>query len=468
MHGERFDPREDSERLACAMSANAAAFVQGELLPETAARFARHFEDCAHCRDEVRGVADVISRLAALPDLCEDVDLVPRVMAAAARESAAKARRVRLAWATSGAVAALALAAAALAWLHLPGGTTPPVEFAPPPAALSTAEASGAAADALLWLARAQEPSGAWSAERWGGRPEYDVALTGLALLALLGGANDAVPPERPEAAAPRAARERACAYLVGAQGPEGRFGPQCSAALYNHAIAAVALIEAFGCSRAEDLRGPIDRALAYIRAHESPAGGWAYLGIAGEDPNTALTCWPLQALLLARALGWQGLDEAIRGGFAHLERVADARGRLGYRRAGDFLYGEGTLASMGALCVLLAGDASPLQRDVRARLLDAVMLAGVARKDSGDLYRDFFLTAALEALPRGRGVRLPAEVACSLSARQVRAGAERGSWEPRDRWGAAGGRVYATSVAALILGAGERAERLSRWAAKG
>lgn len=472
MRGGNLDPREEPEKLACAMSANAVAFIQGELLPETAARFVRHLDECAHCRDEVRGASEVLGRLAALPEPSEEIDLAPRVMTAFARalatESARRTRRLR---ALSGAVAALVLAAAALAWLRVPGRTNAPAEPAPPPAApaapATVGTSAGATADALLWLARAQEPSGAWSASRWGGRPEYDIALTGLALLALLNDATEAAPTEGRDAATPRAARERARAYLLSTQGSDGRFGPEFAAAPYNHSIAAVALIESFGCSPEESLRAPIDRALAYICATQSPAGGWGYLGSPGEEPNTALTCWPLQALVLARALGRPGLDDAVRGGFAHLARVADARGRLGYRRAGDFLYGEDTLAPMGALCVLLARDASPLPRDVRARLLDTVMLAGVARKNGGDLYRDFFLTAALEALPPGRGARVPEDALRALAARQVRAGAERGSWEPRDRWGSAGGRVYVTSVAALILTAGERAERLSRWAAR-
>ena len=35
---------------------------------------------------------------------------------------------------------------------------------------------------------------------------------------------------------------------------------------------------------------------------------------------------------------------------------------------------------------------------------------------------------------------------------RQVKAGCERGSWPPDDRWGASGGRVYSTSLAILTL----------------
>ncbi len=467
MQERRSELPEACEPPACEFGIHAVAFLQGELLPETTARFVQHMETCAACRDDVRASADVLGRLAALPAPCADADLVPRVMAAAGRalteERLRRTRRIR----ASAAAAVLALAITGIAWWYVAGprGEAPQLEAAV--AALSDSP-RGVTEQALQWLAQSQESSGAWSARRWGGQPAYDVALTGLAVLALLNEADDPQAAEGREASSPRAARERAVAYLIGAQEPDGRIGPAFSGALYNHAIAATALVEAFGCTREERLRAPIDRALAFIRAHQSPAGGWGYLGGADTEPNTALTCWPLQALLLARALGWQGLDAAIDGGFAHLAAVTDTRGHLGYRRAGDFAFGTDTLAPMGAFCVLLAGDAVPVPGAVRGRILDAIMLAGVGRQKGEDLYRDFFLTAALRALPTSRGARVPEDVLSALSARQVQGGEERGSWEPRDRWGTVGGRVYATAVATLILTADERAQRLSRWNPRG
>jgi hypothetical protein len=469
MRNERSEPDETCAAPACEFSTSAVAFLQGELLSETTARFVRHLDACAACRDEVREAAEIIGRVAALPEPNAEVDLVPRVMLEATRvlseERVQRARRVRVRGIA--AAAALAFVITGLVWWSAAGTREelPRREAVGVALPDSSREVTG---QALQWLAHAQELSGAWSARRWGGQPLYDIALTSLAVLALLNDADESRPAEGRERSVVRVARERALAHLISAQESDGRIGPAFAGALYNHAIAAVALIEAFGCAHEERLRAPIDRALAFIRAQQASGGGWGYLGVTGDEPNTALTCWPLQALLLARALGWQGLDAAIGGGFAHLAHVTDARGRLGYRRAGDFAYGAETLAPMGALCVLLGGDAAPVPGNVRGRMLDAIMLAGAGQKKEADLYRDFFLTAALRALPPSRGARVPHDALRALSARQVQGGAERGSWAPRDRWGSVGGRVYATAVATLILTADERAQRLSRWVSRG
>jgi hypothetical protein len=47
------------------------------------------------------------------------------------------------------------------------------------------------------------------------------------------------------------------------------------------------------------------------------------------------------------------------------------------------------------------------------------------------------------------------------MSDRQLRGGPNSGSWDPSDRWGDAGGRVYATAMGVLSLQADRRAARV-------
>jgi hypothetical protein len=227
-----------------------------------------------------------------------------------------------------------------------------------------------------------------------------------------------------------------------------------------------VALLEALARTRDVELRGPIDRALRYLQRTRSPGGGWGYPGGEAAEPNTALTCWPLQALLLARAQGFGGLEETIKGGFAHLARVSDGTGRLGYQRRGDSRQGPDTLSAMGAYCAAFAGDSLPA--DVRGRLLDGVVREGASGSLGRDLYHDYFLSSLLAALPGQRGGRWPDGASLQIAGRQVQKGSERGSWTPQDPWGAAGGRIYSTATAALILQADRRGQQLARWAAGG
>src|SRR5262249_30867611 len=138
-------------------------------------------------------------------------------------------------------------------------------------------------------------------------------------------------------------------------------------------------------------------------------------------------------------------------GGFEHLEKVSDARGRLGYRQSGDFRRGPEALTSMGALCLLLAGGAPNVPAAVESRVLDQVVRAGASVRLGSDLYRDYFIAEALRAHPSGGSRPAGGESDRSLLAQQVGAGGERGSWEPQAA-SAPGGRVCSTALAALIL----------------
>ena len=449
------------EGPSCPRRVDATAYLQGELTAEARGAFARHLLDCSPCQEEVRETRDLLERLWAAPRDGGSVDLAPRVLARArALEAGAAHRRTRLlAWA---AVAAAAAFLALLGWREIGSRKDHRPAAVIVERDLSLGPVEGAVSRALDWLAATQEPSGRWSASRWGGHSQYDVGVTGMAALAFLinerGGA-EGLP--RVLAAAP----DRAVRFLLREQAPGGRFGPEFPRTLYNHGIATVALLEALARSGDVGLRGPIERALRYIERARAPEGGWGY----SDDgrPNTALTCWPLQALLLARAQGFGGLDEPIRGGFEHLARVSDGAGRLGYQRRGDSPPGgPDTLSAMGAYCAAFAGDSLPAE--VRGRLLDGVVREGASGNLGRDLYHDYFLSSLLAALPGHRGGRWPEGASLQIAGRQVQEGSERGSWAPQDPWGAAGGRIYSTAAAALILQADRRGQQLARWAAGG
>src|SRR5688572_11983771 len=410
--------------MPCLKGDDLTAWLQGELEATEARTIRAHVEACYRCREEAGRIQEVLDGLRPRRGVGGHVvDLAPALLARVEAERRARAagRFRRLA-----AAAVLIAAGGAIVALLVPAG-------------------SGGAPDALArsaieWLERAQEPSGGFSAARWGGRSEHDVGLTGLAALALL--------PHR-EA---RGASARAIDSILSRQSAEGRFGPEVRDSAYNHGIATVAVLEGFEAGGGERLRDPLDRALAHIRKTQHEHGGWGYAGAELEGPNTAATCWPLQALLRARALGWSGLDASIDDGFRYLARVADRSGRLGYRRAGE-LEGD-ALSSLGALCVLLARDDLSVPAALRGRLLDQVARATVRSRPGEELYRDFFIASVAGALPADRRKRWRSDAREALGLLQVREGPDRGSWEPRDVWSPAGGRVYATALGALILDA--------------
>ncbi|MBI4585277.1 MAG: terpene cyclase/mutase family protein [Planctomycetes bacterium] len=308
---------------------------------------------------------------------------------------------------------------------------------------------------ALSWLGAAQEPGGLWSASRWGGDGRYDVGLTGLGLLAYLGSVRGG---ERLPAAA-----DKAVQALLERQGPEGLFGPEFFASPYNHGIATVALLEAWGVGSGgkAHLREPLGRALRWIRSQQSSSGGWGYLGGAAE-PNTALTFWPLQALILARGVGFEGLSPSIERGFQWLASVSDRSGRIGYRRPGEFPEGAGVLLASAAFCDALAGGRPLVPEELRRLWQDRLRLAAASGPEPGPgYYGELLFVSAASA--HGLAPRLR-EGKDALLVRQLRSGGQRGSWEPDDRWGPVGGRIYATAAAALALQADRRVARLRGW----
>jgi hypothetical protein len=460
---ERDDPFEGA---ACPRVADVPAYAQGELSPSEQASFEGHLETCAACREELREVSAVLQGLRDLPSPSGPVDLVPEVISAWRREGLPASRRRRRRPVLAGLAAAAALVCIAVLARILVKGPMLGVhrgEETRPTASSGPGEMPAALAEAIDWLERTQEPSGGWRAERWEGESRYDVGLTGLALLALLDESHDGA-----ASSSRRPAIDRAVKFLLGQQAEGGRFGPAIPAALYNHGIASVAVLETFGCHREERLREPIDRALRYIREGQTAGGGWGYLGDPSGETNTSVTTWPLQALLIARSLGWEGLDDSIAGGFRHLKRVCDDRGRLGYRKPGEFQRGSEGLSSMGAFCVLLDRKGTMFPAEMRNRVVDALARARGASREEVDLYRDFFLASALKATPaRLQGPWL-AETRSSLASRQVREGHDRGSWDPDDPWGSLGGRLYSTALSALVLQVERRGDRLASWAARG
>ena len=450
---------EESSPGGCAFSRSATAYVQNELGPDETADFARHLPECVECREEVAAARELIERLRSAPeadlDVELDVDLVDGVLASLPSDAWAPAdaggNRPVFRWASR----ALQAAAVLVVGVALGLAALRPSEIAVAPSGGARAEQSPVTR-ALGWLASAQHADGSWDAEAWGGQENYTPALTGLATLAILADASS------PDAASrsPEHVKtvRRAARFLAGAVGRTGRIGPRFDAALYNHGIATVALLETYALTRDESLKGPIARALDYISSEQTASGGWGYAG--GRQVNTAISVWQLNALLLAGRLGWPQTRGATERGLAWLADMVDAEGRAGYDAVGRFPNGPEALTAMAAFSLGAADGSSGGGGDEGSRVARSLVRAAAERPRDLDYYRAFFFEYALHAVkggasgPGGRSREMIVES-------QVKAGPHSGSFEPRDRWSATGGRVYSTAMAALSLQADANAPRM-------
>lgn len=435
----------------CRRSDSAIPYVQGELSPAESDTFSAHLAGCASCARSIGEAREFLAHVSAsLPDEpC--ADLAPRILAQVMPGSWER-KRLSVPWPLGWVAAACVLAgiSGVLHWaLRKPPQASPVFQDV---MTAGVPDSARAREKALDWLASAQEPDGTWDPARWDGHGNFSVAVTGLSLMALLDR------EELPETRAHAGSVDRAATALLRVQDGAGHFGPSGTGALYNHAIATAALLELHAARPGPALKGAAGRAVRCLLSAQTPAGGWGYAEGGADEPNTAMSVWPLAALARARAAGIPGVEGALARGTGWLKGVMDETGRVGYRRVRDFPYGEPTLVAMGAFA-LLSIDGEGIARD--ARLSEALRTLVSAPEASGrdvDYYRSFFLSRVLVTTAAEGGGDTGRKLARDLSARQVAEGSFAGSWAPADRWSAAGGRVYATAMAAMALSRGMKA----------
>jgi hypothetical protein len=443
------EDRDERTGFACVRAEDAAAFVAGEMTREERQDFDAHCRDCDECRALVRQFVEVEDVFERRPMHEPGKGLAERVVAGVREERAASRLprvvafppwQVDFRWAAAAACLLALAGISALVWFTAPASRGQP----PVVASQTHADQEGAVRQALDWLAGAQEKSGAWDPVRWKGQKEYEVALTGMALLTFV---------RQPDARV-RARYSRVIAsavgYLVRQQDAGGGLGPDIDGRMYNHGIATVALIEAARVAGDERLKEASRAAVQYVAVQQLDSGGWGYRKRSGEEANTSISAWQLHALKLAQEAGLSDTLPAYRRGMRWLRGVMDGAGSFGYQRAGDKSGESDTLTAMGAFCLLAdrrGAEVADIAK-VRASLRGAA--AGWNRET--DFYRWYFLVSALRASGDAelRGALEP--VCRSLLTTRNREGTHGGTWEPVGAWSSVGGRIYTTAMATLCL----------------
>ncbi|MFY9342548.1 MAG: prenyltransferase/squalene oxidase repeat-containing protein [Planctomycetota bacterium] len=339
---------------------------------------------------------------------------------------------------------------------------------------------------ALTWLRRHQDEDGRWDCDQFmkhddpalprctgAGNAVHDVGVTGLALLAFLGdgstlrGGND------------RDVVRRAVQWLRGQQGENGLIGSaSCHDFLYDHAIAAYALGEAFGLSDYQLLRAPAQRAIDYLEAHRNPYGVWRYQPRDGDN-DTSVTGWCIMAMATGKHFGLQVNDAALRLSAVWLDQVSDATGLHGYSKQGEpssrkpgdhaarFPPDQGAaMTAVGLFCRFFLGQ-DPQEQPVMkaaANLLLQKPPRWDVKAGSIDHYYWYYASYALYQMggPAWQAWQRKLEpVLVKNQHRDEQNTNLHGSWDPVCAWGEDGGRIYSTAILALTLQANWRYTRL-------
>lgn len=328
----------------------------------------------------------------------------------------------------------------------------------------------------ILYLARHQFPDGHWSLDRFpqSGREGYeraapgqmngDTAATGLALLAFLGAGYT----HREDAH--RAVVGRGIDWLLRNQQPNGQlFTPQTDTnrftRFYGHAIATIALCEAYGMTRDPKLLEPARKAVEFIVQSQHPQhGGWRY--DAGSDSDTSVSGWKLMALTSAQMAGLEVPAATLQKVSQWLD-AAQAEGGARYvynphaavtpqERAGREpnlpMTAEGLLMRM-----FLGWDHNtPALAQGAAHLMAHPPALGTAAEPLRDVYYWYYATQVMFHLQGDGWTAWRQQLFPMLEDSQVQNGPLAGSWDPDrpvpDRWAEAAGRHYVTVLNLLML----------------
>ncbi|HEV3164190.1 MAG TPA: prenyltransferase/squalene oxidase repeat-containing protein [Isosphaeraceae bacterium] len=274
---------------------------------------------------------------------------------------------------------------------------------------------------------------------------EADTALTGLALLAYLGAGYTHTEGKY------TATVGRGLRYLLLQQKSDGDLrGPSRAVGLYCHAMATLALSEAYAMTGDERLRGPVERSVDFLVKSQATDGmSWRYAPRESVG-DTSILGWVVLVLRSAKAVGISFPDQVQSGALAWLQRVSGGRAG-GLARYQPFKNVTETMTAEAWVCRQLLGHGRPGPASTEAA---EFLLAHGPHRGPFNLYYWYYGTLAMYQGGGSAWTRWNDQVRDQLVRRQCSGGHPAGSWDPDDdgTYGARGGRIYSTALATLTL----------------
>ncbi len=199
---------------------------------------------------------------------------------------------------------------------------------------------------ALEYLVKHQRPDGTWE-HRIGQGPNN--GINAFCLLALLGRGHT------PDRGPFKGASAKAVAYILSTQDERGLYkspghshGP-----MYEHALATLAMIEAYGFVPTQRMRQSVQKAVDLIVAAQNPQGGWRYQPLP-QDADLSVTVMQVVALRAAINARLNVPQKTIEGALRFVRSCAVPTGGFSYQPHGGPTAAQ---SSAGALCMILLGE---------------------------------------------------------------------------------------------------------------
>ncbi len=315
-----------------------------------------------------------------------------------------------------------------------------------------TDASEAAVARALQWLALHQMPDGGWNFDHRGGQcggkcgnagsmADCRTGATAMALLPFLGSG------QTHKTGKYKKNVEAGLYFLSSKMQVKGKTGSLVSGggSMYSHGISAIVLCEAYAMTHDKALLNPAQLSLNFIVDAQDPVGGgWRY---APRQPgDTSAVGWQLMALKSGHMSYLAVPGNTIVGASKFLDSVQSESGaKYGYTEPGA----SPTLTAVGLLCRMYLG----WKRENPA-LTKGVEYLSATGPSKNNMYYNYYATQVLRQYEGEMWDKWNKEMRDFLVNGQEKAGHQAGSWHMGggDHGAEAGGRLYCTSMATMIL----------------
>ena len=297
----------------------------------------------------------------------------------------------------------------------------------------------------LAFLAATQENDGRWDIRRHGGQGGHDEACTAFALLAFYGRGE-----RHDQDCRYREVVRRGLDWLLNRQDPVSgdlRGPTPQHNSMYDHGIASLALVEAYGVTKDQELRPRVIAAIEFMTDSQHEEGGWRYRP--GERGDLSVAGGFIMAMVSARMSGIPVPDATFDGARRFLERLSGGEhgGSYGYTDPpGRRNSGRDGMNAAGFFCSQILGASPHTPRaHESAAILDRVRERVFRERD---LYLIYYATLAAyqHQGPLWRGWRDTIQQAFIDSQR------DDGAWQGGGGHSSNMGRVIQTAITLLCL----------------
>ncbi|MEE2966515.1 MAG: hypothetical protein VX646_01430, partial [Verrucomicrobiota bacterium] len=255
---------------------------------------------------------------------------------------------------------------------------------------LGGSESSESAVEkALTYLANLQEEDGRWDIGKSGGQAGHDIAATAFSLLAFYG-RGERHDKECKYQKNVRLGLEWMLNQQIESSGDLRGNSPQNNA-MYDHGIAALALVEAYGVTKDSALKPKAQAAIDFIVESQHEEGGWRYRP--KERGDLSVTGWMVMALASAKMSGLAIPQSTFDGVDNFLEIISGGKdgGSYGYTDSpGKGKSGRMAMNAAGFFCAQLSGASSNA-----AKAFESALIIDNAGFQLNDIYYVYYGTLA-------------------------------------------------------------------------